>query len=734
MHQVIFDKKKMKTSKLFLIIIFLNIAICSFSQKCGKLKINTNFHYNKNTTEIFVSQQTNSFEIKSKNNVIRFATKSFVQAAIGNEQVEENRGSFKIKDKIFQKYSNQTIDKIYQQQDKIFVEGFLIGNNQKIGYKIQISVVDNEINFEITTTEKSINRIFLTIPTSKNENFYGLGEQFTYLKLNGRYFEAFISEQGIGRGKQPITFLVDLVAKSAGKYYTTYCAIAWFFSTNKYSFSLQNSQYSSFDFKNKKQIEIKCFTNNLQGTIFFDDIKELIKKNAQKQGLMRALPDWAHKGAIVGMQGGTEKVARIYDSLKKYNTPITALWLQDWVGQRKTSFGKQLWWNWQLDTSHYHNWSAISTKIVEDSLALLAYINTFLVDVSMNPKHKVNLYEIAKQNNYLIKKPNGDVYLIPNTDFSAAMLDLTNPDAVKWFKNVVDKYLLSNNIKGWMADFGEALPYDAVLCSKQSAAQYHNIYPVEWAKLNREIIDSLPNGNDYLFFTRAGFSNSSAYSTLFWEGDQLVSWDKHDGLKSAVTGLLSSGLSGITLNHSDIGGYTAIANPLAKNIRSKELLWRWIELNAFGIVYRTHEGNLPDQNFQIYSDSQTMKHFSKYAQVFVAFFDYRKQLIEEACSTAMPIVRPMFLVFENDKECYNIEYDQFMLGDEFLIAPVLDKGKKIKKVYLPQGVWIDLWTGNKIESSGKYYKFEAPLGKIPVFYIENSNFGKNIEEKISLIK
>jgi alpha-glucosidase (family GH31 glycosyl hydrolase) len=90
-----------------------------------------------------------------------------------------------------------------------------------------------------------------------------------------------------------------------------------------------------------------------------------------------------------------------------------------------------------------------------------------------------------------------------------------------------------------------------------------------------------------------------------------VSWDEHDGIKSAVTGLLSSGLSGYSLEHSDIGGYTAIDHPLLKYHRSKELLMRWSELAAFTVVFRTHEGNRPEVNHQIYSDEETFRHFSR---------------------------------------------------------------------------------------------------------------------------
>lgn len=90
--------------------------------------------------------------------------------------------------------------------------------------------------------------------------------------------------------------------------------------------------------------------------------------------------------------------------------------------------------------------------------------------------------------------------------------------------------------------------------------------------------------------------------------DHEVNWNEHDGIKGAVTGLLSSGLSGYSLEHSDVGGYTALDNPPFRYHRSKELLMRWIELGAFAAVFRTHEGNIPEVNHQFYSDGETLRH------------------------------------------------------------------------------------------------------------------------------
>ena len=121
-----------------------------------------------------------------------------------------------------------------------------------------------------------------------------------------------------------------------------------------------------------------------------------------------------------------------------------------------------------------------------------------------------------------------------------------------------------------MADFAEALPYDAVLFSGESPKDYHNKYTEVWMQINREAIEESGYGDEMVFFARSGFTQSPKYSTLFWQGDQLVDWGQNDGIKSAMTGLMSAGISGFSLNHSDIGGYTTVTYPIVKNyVRSK---------------------------------------------------------------------------------------------------------------------------------------------------------------------
>jgi alpha-glucosidase (family GH31 glycosyl hydrolase) len=206
----------------------------------------------------------------------------------------------------------------------------------------------------------------------------------------------------------------------------------------------------------------------------------------------------------------------------------------------------------------------------------------------------------------------------------------------------------------------------------------------------------------------------------------MVSWDRNDGIKSAVTGLLSSGLSGFSFNHSDIGGYTTINNPIMNYHRSKELLLRWMELSAFTSVYRTHEGNLPDANVQFYTDEDTLNQFSRFASVYAAWEPYRRQLVQEAAANGLPVVRHPFIHYPTDPEVYSINYQQFMVGSELMVAPVLDQGQAKVHLYLPAGEWVHVWSGQRYGNAdkGAYIDVAAPISQPAVFYRAGSAAGE----------
>ncbi|XP_066306099.1 uncharacterized protein [Miscanthus floridulus] len=604
---------------------------------------------------------------------------------------------------------------------------------------------------------EEFNRVFLTYTSSRDERFFGFGEQFSRVEFKGKRVPVLVQEQGIGRGDQPITFAANLVSyRSGGNWSTTYAPSPFYMTSKMRSLYLEGYDYSIFDLTRPDRVQIQIYGNSVQGRILDGDSPtELLTSYTESTGRPPVLPRWITSGAVVGMQGGTDTVRRVWDQLKDYDVPVSAFWLQDWVGQRKTAIGSQLWWNWELDDAHYSGWKDLVVDLRSHGIRTMTYCNPCLVPMDEKPNTKRHLFEEAKRLGILVRDEAGEPYMMPNTAFDVAMLDFTNPEAHAWFKSTVLRGMVDHGVSGWMADFGEGLPLDARLHSGEDPVAAHNRYPELWARVNREFADewkasrrsaaetAAEGGDDddgLVFFVRSGFRESSRWAMLFWEGDQMVSWQANDGIKSSVVGLLSGGLSGFPLNHSDAGGYCTVdLPPFLRYRRSEELLLRWMEVNAFTVVFRTHEGNRPGSNCQFYSSGRTLAHFARCAKMYKAWEFYRARLVGEAARTGLPVARHLFLHYPADERVQALTYQQFLVGTEMLVVPVMDKGRTAVTAYFPAGAgaWRHVWSGDEYGAGvqgGFEAQVEARVGYPAVFVRAGSPVGERFVSNLRDLK
>lgn len=624
----------------------------------------------------------------------------WIFAGTGKAKYHMHLGNFEIEDNLCEKMALRdfTIEETTDGMKVTFSRNSL--NEVKVLFKEE----KDRLVVKFTEQDSGLNRIWLRIMASKNEYIYGCGEQFSKFDLRGKNYPLWVREQGVGRNKKTMpTFLADQLEGAGGDYHTTFFPQPTFISSKKYFCHIVNSSYMDFNFKNEEYHELEIW--DIPEEIIFgwdDTFIKLIQNMTDLLGRQPELPDWVYEGVWIGMQGGTETILRKVQNALDKGLKVSAVWAQDWEGKRITYFGKRLMWNWQWDKELYPGLDVEIKNLEVRGINFLGYINPYLAIEG-------NLFKEASEKNLLVKNNLGLDYVTDMGAFMAGHIDFTNPTAFEWYKDVIKHNMIDFGLKGWMADFGEYLPTDAILHNGVSAEKMHNLWPVLWARCNREAIEECTKGNEITFFMRSGYSGSGKYNVMMWAGDQNVDWSVDDGLPSVITSALSLGLTGFGLQHSDIGGYTTLFDMK----RTKELFMRWAELGAFAPVMRTHEGNRPDSNWQFDSDDETLLHFAKMSRIYTTLSPYIKEAVKENSLNGTPVIRPLFLHYEDDQKTYGVEYD-YLLGRDLLIAPVIEEGKVSRKVYLPKDEWIHLWSGQTF--NGGEVEIEAPIGFPPVFY------------------
>ncbi len=614
----------------------------------------------------------------------------------GQAKYKIHHGEFKIREKEVTEIPLQSFKLLSYTEDKLELE---FKNSEEDKLKVIILVEEDTFRLKLDCVNSEINRFWMRIQATENEAIFGLGEQFSEVNFRGKEVPLWVEEQGVGRGDPPIT----------GDWYTTYHPQPTFVSSQNYFCHCESTSYAKFDFTNKKFHELYIWSVPEEITIGkFNSTLETVSHLSKLLGIQPKLPDWAYDGVWLGIQGGKDVVEQKIRICLDHKVKVGAVWCQDWQGIHMQGAQKRLIWNWKYNEELYPHLPSYIKVLNQRGIKFLGYNNSMLAKGEEQ-------YQEALDKGLTVKDKEGKQYKIITDSGEKSLLDLSNPETILWFKEIIKEHMIKIGLSGWMADYGEYLPIDAVLHSGENPEIFHNKFPVEFAKANYEAVKECDNAEEIVFFTRAGYSHVSKYTTSVWAGDQLVDWSLGDGLGTVIPAGISIGICGIGYYHFDIGGFHSLEN----FVRTKEMFMRWTEIAVFTTVMRTHESIKPYENLQFDYDEETIKHFAKMVDIHVHLKPYIQFLSEEYQKTGISPFRGCFLHYENDPELYDLKY-QYMLGSELVIAPVIEPNQDKWKVYLPKDDWIHLWSNN--EYKGGWITVEAPLGNPPVFYKKDSTF------------
>jgi L-lactate dehydrogenase len=128
---------------------------------------------------------------------------------------------------------------------------------------------------------------------------------------------------------------------------------------------------------------------------------------------------------------------------------------------------------------------------------------------------------------------------------------------------------------------------------------------------------------------------------------------------------------------------------------------------------RTHEGNRPDSNIQLYDSERLLSAAARLTRIHDALLPYLKKCVEENARCGLPVMRPLFMLAPGEDRAYDHRLYSYLLGPSLLVAPVVEPGKDTRSVWLPEGEWVHLWTGKRY--AGGEHTIPAPIGQPPVF-------------------
>jgi alpha-glucosidase len=347
-----------------------------------------------------------------------------------------------------------------------------------------------------------------------------------------------------------------------------------------------------------------------------------------------------------------------------------------------------------------------------------------IVDPGIKRDEHFPVYRSGREQGVYVRNADGSELHAKVWPGICAFPDFTSPAARAWFGGLY-KPALDLGVDGFWNDMNEpgvfpadgfdkpeislgpqrSFPLDARHAGDGlpgSHAQYHNVYGMQMARASFEGLRSLRPDKRPLLLTRAGFAGVQRYAAV-WTGDNSPTWTH---LALSIPMLTNLSVSGVPFVGADVGGF--MGSP------SAELHTRWLQAAALTPYFRTHSNDVsaPREPWAFGTEHERINRAT--IELRYRLLPYLYTLFEESERSGMPPMRPLWFMYPADTRASLVD-DQFLLGGDLLVAPVLHEGQTRREVYFPKGdSWIDWWDGSR-HQGGTSAMIAAPLERLPLF-------------------
>ncbi|GHU15480.1 hypothetical protein FACS1894163_02320 [Spirochaetia bacterium] len=560
---------------------------------------------------------------------------------------------------------------------------------------------------------------------------YGMGEKYNALNQKGSRVVNAVEEHFCEQGEK------------------TYCPAPFFFTDSGFGLFVDTGEITVFEFGEEITVKVPARAAYCKVYLFAGLPAEIISDYMPLFGSAKLPPKWAFGPWISANHWNSQDaVEKQIQNLEKNNFPATVLVAEAWSdeatfyifnGAKYTPKGGGAFHHYEdfdFSESPWPNPKGMIERLHAAGLHLILWqIPVYKAQNKTEkpcPQHDQDI-QYAAEHGLCVMELGGNPYRIPAGNwFALSMIpDFTNPLTKRlWFAK--RQYLLDIGVDGFKTDGGEFIYQEDIgFYNGYTGAEMKNRYAQSYTSAYTEF---LPPGKT--LFSRAGYSGQHT-TPILWAGDQKSSFEE---LQSQLRAGLSAALSGIPFWGFDIAGF---AGPLP----GADLYLRATQMACFSPIMQWHSE--PDggqfrellssktQNnerspwniAEVSGDTALLEKLRFYHILRMNLLPYIYSEAVDVVQNNTPLMRPLLYDFPYDKKTFVIE-DEYMFGRSLLVAPVLKENAADRPVYLPEGLWYDLFSGDFFTGGGEVSVFAG--GKIPVYIRSGCGIALNVGDDHAL--
>lgn len=509
------------------------------------------------------------------------------------------------------------------------------------------------------------------------ELVYGLGERFTPFVKNGQSVESWNRDAGAGS---------DHAYKSVPFYLTNRGYGVFVNHPGRVSFEVGSEIASRVQFSVAGE-ELEYFV------IYGESPLEIISNYTSLTGRPALPPAWSF-GLWLSTSFATdynaETVASLLQEMSTRDIPVSVFHF-DCFWMREFQWCDFLW-----DHRVFEDPAGMLRTLKESGLRISVWINPYIAQ-------KSPLFGEAKENGYLLLKPDGEVWQTDRWQPGMAIVDFTNPAAQHWFAAQLH-HLVGLGVDCFKTDFGEEIPTDVKWFDGSDPDRMHNYYAQLYNATVFEVLGSAQNRRQGIVCARSATAGGQKYP-VHWGGDSCSTFS---GMAASLRGGLSLSICGFGFWAHDVGGFDG--DPGA------ELYKRWVAFGALSSHSRLHGSSSHRVPWEF--DDEAVEVLRFFTKLKCRLMPYLYAFAIESSSRGYPMMRPMFLEFgESDPACQYLDR-QYMLGDALLVAPVFSVDGAVE-FYVPKGNWTSLISGKRV-TGGRWRKETHGCMSLPLLVRPNT--------------